>query len=435
MPELISWSRKNDFSIALSAERLTFLLAIAVLNAERSDGEMSEAELVDVFRHVSSGFGQCQDTVVVRANNAINDLVKQRFINRFTSEIADGLAIYRMTPLAIGISDYYIRQRKFSNLRLSLQLSVVANELKLIADAAIESGDEMHWHRHVFAPLKYSVAELFDSIDMSQRIMDEQQKEVKENIACLLGQDWQSAITSCEKLLSETSGALRELQDTLIAAGDKLQASLLLIQEATLHDSKLNKVNDAVIDLQSKLDRIISWGQQTIDLWIGYDRHVHKFIRTAIDIDKNRIFSQRLRRSIQTYFDNPWALIYVNADRLFDLRGEKLSLRDTEVTGELPPDLEFEKIEEIAEHIVAHIEQSLTLFKQQLKPLDIGQIVRSYLTQFPKEQHFDVARFVIDQAIQLGISDDDLLGIPATWCEINEYGAKVQAHVINTCPE
>ncbi|MGQ7114308.1 hypothetical protein ACUOFC_50765, partial [Escherichia sp. TWPC-MK] len=25
-----------------------------------------------------------------------------------------------------------------------------------------------------------------------------------------------------------------------------------------------------------KLDRIISWGQQSIDLWIGYDRHVHK---------------------------------------------------------------------------------------------------------------------------------------------------------------
>ena len=24
----------------------------------------------------------------------------------------------------------------------------------------------------------------------------------------------------------------------------------------------------------------------------GYDRHVHKFIRTAIDMDKNRVFSQ-----------------------------------------------------------------------------------------------------------------------------------------------
>ncbi|XPE55452.1 hypothetical protein ACNKHW_05875 [Shigella flexneri] len=31
-----------------------------------------------------------------------------------------------------------------------------------------------------------------------------------------------------------------------------------------------------IFDLQAKLDRLISWGQQSIDLWIGYDRHVHK---------------------------------------------------------------------------------------------------------------------------------------------------------------
>lgn len=87
-------------------------------------------------------------------------------------------------------------------------------------------------------------------------------------------------------LLSETSGTLRELQDTLDAAGDKLQANLLRIRDATLGNVELGFVDKLVFDLQSKLDRIISWGQQAIDLWIGYDRHVHKFIRTAIDMDK-----------------------------------------------------------------------------------------------------------------------------------------------------
>ncbi|XPE52563.1 hypothetical protein ACNKHX_05750 [Shigella flexneri] len=57
--------------------------------------------------------------------------------------------------------------------------------------------------------------------------------------------------------------------------------------------------NRLVLNLQSKLNRIISWGQQSIDLWIGYDRHVHKFIRTAIDMDKNRVFAQRLRQSVK----------------------------------------------------------------------------------------------------------------------------------------
>ncbi|WP_334319866.1 chromosome partition protein MukF [Gilliamella apicola] len=431
VPELVSWAKKNDFSITLPVERLAFLLAIAVLNSERFDGEMTESELIDAFRHVSQIFEQSEDTITVRANNAINDLVRQRLITRFASEMTDGYSIYRLTPLGIGISDYYIRQREFSSLRLSIQLSIVAQELKRAADAAVEGGDDLHWHRNVFAPLKYSVAEIFDSIDITQRVMDEQQADVKQNISALLSQDWQAAISSCEGLLTETSQTLRELQDTLAAAGDKLQASLLLIQDATLDNPELDKINNVVLDLQSKLDRIIGWGQKAIDLWIGYDRHVHKFIRTAIDLDKNRVFSQRLRKSIQSYFDLPWSLTFANADRLLDMRDEELALHEAEVTGELPSELEFEMIEEIQEHIIKHIEQNLLIFKQENKPLDIGIAICSYLAQFPREQHFDIARLFIDQAIRLGIAEDDLLGIPNEWKPINDYGAKVQAHVIN----
>lgn len=144
VPELVAWARKNDFSISLPTERLAFLLAIATLNGERLDGEMSEGELVDAFRHVSKGFEQTHETVAMRANNAINDMVRQRLLNRFTSELADGNAIYRLTPLGIGITDYYIRQREFSTLRLSMQLSIVAQELKRAADAADEGGDDFH---------------------------------------------------------------------------------------------------------------------------------------------------------------------------------------------------------------------------------------------------------------------------------------------------
>ncbi|MDR7341808.1 chromosome partition protein MukF [Pantoea alhagi] len=431
VPELVSWARKNDFSVSLPTERLAFLLAIATLNSERMDGEMSEGELIDAFRHVSDAFEQTHETVVVRANNAINDMVRQRLLNRFTSELADGNAIYRLTPLAIGITDYYIRQREFSTLRLSMQLSIVAQELKRAADAADEDGDEFHWHRNVFAPLKYSVAEIFDSIDLTQRLMDEQQQSVKNDIAALLNQDWRAAISSCELLLSETSGTLRELQDTLEAAGDKLQANLLRIQDATLGSPDLGFVDKLVFDLQNKLDRIISWGQQAIDLWIGYDRHVHKFIRTAIDMDKNRVFAQRLRQSVQNYFDHPWALTWANADRLFDMRDEEMTLRDEEVTGELPSELEYEEFNEIREQLAAMIEEALQIYKTENRPLNLGEVVREYLAQYPRARHFDVARIVIDQAVRLGVAEADFSGLPAQWQPINDYGAKVQAHVID----
>ncbi|MEK9497608.1 chromosome partition protein MukF [Photorhabdus sp. P32] len=432
VPELVSWARKNDFSISLPAERLAFLMAIAVLNSERLDGEMSEEELVDAFREVCKGFEQTTESVAVRANNAINDMVRQKLLNRFTSELAESNAIYRLTPLGMSISDYYIRQREFSTLRLSMQLSVVAGELHRAAEAAEEGGDEFHWHRNVFAPLKYSVAEIFDSIDMSQRVMDEQQSSVKEDIAALLNQDWQAAIANCEQLLSETSGTLRELQDTLEAAGDKLQANLLRIQEANMDSGGSELVDKLVFDLQSKLDRIISWGQQAIDLWIGYDRHVHKFIRTAIDMDKNRIFSQRLRQSVQHYFDHPWSLTIANAERLLDMRDEELTLRNEEVTGELPLALEYEEFSEINEQLAEMIEKALLIYRQEQRPLDLGAVLRDYLAQHPLSRHFDVARILVDQAVRLGVAEADFSGLPAEWLAINDYGAKVQAHVIDT---
>ncbi len=58
VPELVAWARKNDFSISLPVDRLSFLLAVATLNGERLDGEMSEGELVDAFRHVSDALYQ-----------------------------------------------------------------------------------------------------------------------------------------------------------------------------------------------------------------------------------------------------------------------------------------------------------------------------------------------------------------------------------------
>ena len=62
VPELVAWARKNDFSISLPVDRLSFLLAVATLNGDRLDGEMSEGELVDALlttTSVSASFLRC----------------------------------------------------------------------------------------------------------------------------------------------------------------------------------------------------------------------------------------------------------------------------------------------------------------------------------------------------------------------------------------
>lgn len=431
LPELISWAKDREFSLSLSTDRLAFLLAISLYNNERIDGELLESDLQDLFRHVSTVFGQSDATLTQRANNIINDLVKQRFLNRFSSEFTEGLAIYRLTPLGVGVADYYIRQREFSTLRLSIQLSIVADEIQRASASAEEGGDERFWRNQVFAPLKYSVAEIFDSIDLSQRMMDENQQDIRERIAGLLSQNWHEAIATCQQLLDETSGNLRELQDTLNSAGDKLQSQLLRIQSCLIGREDLGFVDDLVVNLQNKLDRIISWGQQAIDLWIGYDRHVHKFIRTAIDMDKNRVFGQRLRQSIQNYFELPWQLYFAKGESLLDLRDDETELNEAEAVGELPAELEYETLSEIQEQIVAVIQGYLSPFREQNKPIDLGEILREHLAKYPQSRHFDVARIIVDQAVKLGMASQDSQAVYPHWQAINEQGAEVQANVID----
>ncbi|EEZ40843.1 chromosome partition protein MukF [Photobacterium damselae] len=431
VPELVHWVKQNEFAINLPTERLAFLLAIAVLSGDRFDEELGEGELIDAFRIVSDLFGQTKETLAFRANNAINELVRQRLISRFTSEITDGASIYRLSPLALGITDYYVRQREYSTLKLSIQLAMVADEINKAAKSAQEDGDIKHWRQNVYAVLKFSVAEIFDRIDLNQRTMDEHQQQVKLDIAELLNKDWRAAISSCETLLDETSETLRELQDTLQAAGDQLQTQLLIIQESTQGREELDFVDGMIFILQMKLDRIISWGQQAIDLWIGYDRHVHKFIRTAIDMDKNRAFSQRLRQSVTDYFDNPWLLTYADADRLVDMRDEALILRDDEVTGIVPGELEFEELDLVNDELADRVAEMLSAHKATGAPINLSALLKDYLTQHPLAYHFDLARIVIDQAVRMGYSEDDFNAIQPDWEAINDYGAKVQANVIN----
>lgn len=134
--ELVNWVRQHDFSLSLSSEKLAFLISLAVLSHKRFDDELGEGELHDAFAIVTRLFEDTGDASAFRANNAINDLVQQRLIQRFTSEITDGASIYRLSPLAIGITDYYVRHREFSKLKLSIQLSIVADEMQKAKEAA-----------------------------------------------------------------------------------------------------------------------------------------------------------------------------------------------------------------------------------------------------------------------------------------------------------
>ncbi|GAD79002.1 chromosome partition protein MukF [Vibrio ezurae] len=431
--ELVGWVKQHDFSLNLNSEHLSFLVAIALLSRERFDEELGEGELHDAFAIVQREFNgdASVSNIAFKANNAINSLVAQRLLSRFTSEGQDGSSIYRLSPLAVGISEYYLRHRQFSKLKLSIQLTLAGKELANVVATAEQTPTDEGWRRDIYGTLKFSVAEIFDQIDLNQRVMDEEQHQVKAEIAELLNQDWREAIIHCEDLLSATSNTLTELQSSLQAAGDELQSQLLTLQQLVYGKEELDYIDAVLFSLQVKLDRIISWGQQSIDLWIGYDRHVHKFIRTAIDMDKNRAFSQRLRQSIQDFGSNSWLLTFADAERLRDLRDESLVLKNDEALGQLPPEVEYQEMQQVSNELAEQVKAMLKRHKDQGAKIDLGEVLRNYLATHTQASHFDLARLVVDQAVRLGYSEQDYAAIQPDWQSINEYGAKVQANVIN----
>ena len=58
-------------------------------------------------------------------------------------------------------------------------------------------------------------------------------------------------------------------------------------------------------------------------------------------------------------------------------------------------------------------------------------MLKEQLENYPLSRHFDVARIIVDQAVRLGMANDDLSGIYPAWQAINKRGAEVQAHVID----
>lgn len=429
LPETIGWVRQEGLALQLPTDRLAFLVAIKTLSEEEPD--LFEAALHDAFGYVSSAFGQMDETVTARANNAINDLIRQQLLARFTTDPVAGESLYRLSRLGVAIVDFFLDQRQVDSIKLSILLEHLAGELDKARTAALETNTREQWDAEVLPRLTFSLEETMERIDHTQRAMDEQQNKVKEEIAALLTQNWMEAIHSCEKLLRETGQTLRELQDTLDAAGHRLQEGLLNIQEAAQGRDDLFHVEELTQALQGRLDVITSWGQQCIELWARYDRHVHKFIRTAIDMDKNRAFSQRLRESIRLFEQHNWLLRVAEEPRLLELRDETIAIHDEEVTGEVPTELEFQEVVDISAELTERIERHLVRYKEAGLPLDLAEVLREYLDDFPAHAHFDVTRLLVEQAVRLGHSSDPTPHAQPSWKPVNQHGSKVQAYVID----
>jgi chromosome partition protein MukF len=128
LPELVGWVKQEQLELHLSNERLAFLIAISSMARDEQTQELSEAALHDAFSYVSQLYGLMDETLSVRANNAINELVRQRLLSRFNTDPVAGESVYRLTRLAVGIIEFYVDQQQVNSVKLSLLLEQVAGE-------------------------------------------------------------------------------------------------------------------------------------------------------------------------------------------------------------------------------------------------------------------------------------------------------------------
>ena len=113
------------------------------------------------------------------------------------------------------------------------------------------------------------------------------------------------------------------------------------------------------------------------------------------------------------------------------MRDESLLLKNDEVTGDIPKEVQFEDLSLINHELEDRISDMLLRHKKQGTHIDLADLLQDFLAEHPRAHHFDVARIVIDQAVRLGYSQSDLYAIQPDWKAINHYGAKVQANVID----
>ncbi|MCV5665519.1 condensin subunit MukF, partial [Escherichia coli] len=76
----------------------------------------------------------------------------------------------------------------------------------------------------------------------------------------------------------------------------------------------------------------------------------------------------RLRQSIKDYFDTSWYLTFADAESLSDLRDEALVLRDDEVTGQVPMEVEYEEFQQVNDELSERIGDMLKAHKEQGTP-------------------------------------------------------------------
>ena len=86
--------------------------------------------------------------------------------------------------------------------------------------------------------------------------------------------------------------------------------------------------------------------------------------------------------------------------------------------------LQYESLSDLHDQIVEYMQGLLIAYREHNRPIDLSLVLKEQLENYPLSRHFDVARIIVDQAVRLGMANDDLSGIYPDWQAIMNVAQK-----------
>lgn len=316
---LIGSLQRDRASLSLSLTDLCFLVLLAD-HADRAALPSFEEDLLyEVFVQVCEVTEPGAQNPRKRATHAIQRLREQRLLARVDGAGLVRAGDYAMTPLATAIVDFFRSSDSLTRESLAVLTKTLTSRLAEVLTRARGATTADLWSGEVLAPLRVVIADLLAGIERRQRGLDQQQQQIRADIATLLKDDWVRAINDCQALLEQTSITLRELNEVLLEDCNRLQAQL----QELLHlceEASQDECVAAVQHLSDQLDRVSAWGRSRQSAWAEYYQYVQRYLRNVVRLDPDRALSQRLRQQLLGWLDAPFALRVAAATSLHVLR-------------------------------------------------------------------------------------------------------------------
>lgn len=433
---------KDGLQLELKNIDICFLAALHLRADETSLTSFEEDLVFEIFEEVCQLIEPNADNPKLRATNALQRLRDQRMLTR-----VDGAGIVRageyvLTRLASAVVDFFLSDEALTKDSLTVlnhaildQIADIVSKAKKIRNELAKKEDKRkapptkkkgkeeetpeqkeqvflaefeelknQWRSGVITPLRITVSDLLRGIERRQKGLDDQQSQVQTKISGLLQSDWFDAIDRCQSLLDTTTQTLRELNEILLRDASQFQT---LLQELSILSSEMSfkEAEEVVQQISEQVDRISTWGMARQKAWSEYYQYVHRYLRDVVRLDPQRALSQRLRDQLNTWANDPFALIVAYQPSILLLRpidkvmqapavGREISDREHILDAELLQE-KSEKIEILVKMI---LEES---------PGTLAEVTDQVIALLPAEERFSSAGIVFEVVTRLNRGESE----------------------------